>query len=56
MAHVDSPTRVSGRIDLHAEDEVAYWTDTLGISEEELRRTIADVGDDLEAVCERHPL
>ena len=60
MAHthsvLDRPAFAAGRIDLHAEDQVTYWTEALGVSEEELRRTIADVGDDLDAVTERHPL
>jgi hypothetical protein len=55
MAHADAAPHLADRIDLRADEEVHYWTQTLHISEEELRRTIADVGDDVEAVCERHP-
>lgn len=43
------------RIDICNEGHVAYWTECLGISEEQLRRTIAEVGDAVDAVCERHP-
>lgn len=46
---------LNDRIDICHEDDVAYWTDTLGITEEQLRRTIAEVGDTVDAVCERHP-
>lgn len=46
---------LSDRIDICHDAEVSYWTDTLGISEEQLRRTIAEVGDTIDAVCERHP-
>ena len=55
MAHAEA-LHLADRIDLRAEDDVAYWTQTLQISEEELRRTIADVGDAVDAVCERHPI
>ena len=56
MSHVAAPTLHADRIDLTEDGDVAYWTDALGVSEEELRRTVADVGDAVEAVCERHPL
>ena len=56
MSHAEAATLSADRIDLQADDQVAYWTQTLGVSEEELRRTIAEVGDGLDAVTERHPL
>lgn len=57
MSHVAAPIRHrTDRIDLTEDGEVAYWTETLGVSEEELRRTVAEVGDAVEAVCDRHPM
>lgn len=57
MSHYAAPLHdVADRIDITEDRDVAYWTETLGVSEEELRRTVADVGDAVEAVCERHPL
>lgn len=47
--------RMTHRIDICHDADVAYWTDTLGITEEQLRRTIAEVGDTVDAVCECHP-
>jgi hypothetical protein len=38
------------RISLAEEDEVRYWTDTLGVSEEDLRHSVGEVGHSLEAV------
>lgn len=38
------------RINVSEEHEVRYWTDALGVSEEELRRLVAEVGDQAEAV------
>ena len=38
------------RINLNEEHEVRYWTDALGVPEEELRRLVAEVGNSAEAV------
>jgi hypothetical protein len=40
------------RVDLSRPDEVAYWTERLGIDEVELRRAVADVGDETQALRE----
>jgi hypothetical protein len=32
------------RINVHEEHELAYWSDALGISRDELRRLVDDVG------------
>ena len=37
-------------INLTDEQDVQYWTSALGIPEEELRRVVAEVGDNAEAV------
>lgn len=37
-------------IDINAESDVSYWTHTLGISELELRKAVAEVGPDVNAV------
>ena len=57
MSHFAAATRHhADRIDISEDRDVAFWTETLGVSEEELRRTVADVGDAVDAVCERHPM
>jgi hypothetical protein len=38
------------RINLSDEQEVGYWTTALSVEEEELRRLVAEVGDQPEAV------
>jgi hypothetical protein len=38
------------RISLDEEHEVRYWTKTLGVSREELERTVRLVGNSVEAV------
>ena len=52
----DDPKVHSGRdrsrVDLSQPDEVAYWTERLQIDEVELRRAIADVGDQAQALHE----
>ena len=52
----DDPKVHSGRdrsrVDLSQPDEVAYWTERLEIDEVELRRAIADVGDQAQALHE----
>ena len=41
------------RISLEEEHELRYWTGALGISEEELKRVVGDVGNSVEAVRAR---
>jgi len=36
--------RDSSRINVNQEHEVRYWTKTLGVSEDELRRAVGEVG------------
>ena len=38
------------RINVHEDHEVAYWTEALGVSAEELRKPVAAVGPMAEAV------
>ena len=38
------------RISLNEDYEVQYWTKTLGVSREELERTVRSVGDSVDAV------
>lgn len=38
------------RIDLSDEHEVRYWTGALAVPEDELRRLVAEAGDEAEAV------
>jgi hypothetical protein len=38
------------RISLAEEHEVRYWTKTLGVSQEELERTVRSVGNSVDAV------
>ena len=38
------------RVDLSRPDEVAYWTERLEIDEADLRRAVADVGDQAQAL------
>ena len=38
------------RISLDEEHEVRYWTKTLGVSREELERTVRSVGNSVDAV------
>ena len=46
--NVGSPDR--DRINIHENYEVEYWTKTLGISAEELRRAVEAAGTSAEAV------
>jgi hypothetical protein len=50
----DDPNIRSGqdrdRINVNQPHEIAYWTKTLGVSEEELRKAVATAGDRVEAV------
>ena len=39
------------RINLDDKYELAYWSKTLGVSEEQLRAVVARVGDSVEAVA-----
>jgi hypothetical protein len=48
--NVGSPDR--GRINIHENYEVEYWTKTLGISAEELRKAVETAGTSAEAVRE----
>jgi hypothetical protein len=41
------------RIALGQPHEVRYWTETLGVSEDELRKVVEEVGNSAEAVRER---
>jgi hypothetical protein len=43
----------SSRINLNQAYEVGYWTQILGITENELRRIVNEVGNDVEAVKTR---
>lgn len=43
------------RINLCEDSEIAYWTEALSTSEERLRRTVAEVGDRIEDLCEHIP-
>lgn len=38
------------RINLSEQDDIDYWTGALGVPEDELRRLVAEAGDDAEAV------
>lgn len=38
------------RIDLSEQDDIAYWTFALAVPEDELRRLVAEVGDNVETV------
>jgi hypothetical protein len=40
------------RIDLHDRNEVRHWTQSLGVSEEELKRAVAQVGTSAQKVRE----
>ena len=40
------------RIDIHDRYEVRHWTQSLGVSEDELTRAVNQVGTSLEKVCE----
>ena len=40
----------SSRINVHEEHEVKYWTKALGITKEELIKTVEEVGTSAEAV------
>ena len=40
------------RVDLSRPDEVAYWTERLAIDEADLRKALADVGDETQALRE----
>ncbi|ATU67584.1 DUF3606 domain-containing protein [Piscinibacter gummiphilus] len=55
MPHLQNPHPHADHIDVRQDEDVAYWTQTLGVSEEELRRTVAEVGDEVDAVTDRHP-
>lgn len=55
MPHLQNPHPHADHIDVRQDEDVAYWTQTLGVSEEELRRTVAEVGDAVDAVIDRHP-
>ena len=55
MPHLQNPHPHADHIDVRTDDDVAYWTQSLGVSEEELRRTVAEVGDEVDAVTDRHP-
>lgn len=52
----DDPKVHSGldrsRVDLNRPDEVAYWTERLEVDEADLRRAVADVGDQAQALRE----
>ena len=39
-----------GKINLSEDDEIAYWTKELGVTEERLRQLVKDHGDSAEAV------
>lgn len=43
------------RIDVREDRDIAYWTEALSVSEEQLRRTVAEVGDRVADLCERIP-
>ncbi len=43
----------SNRVNLAQPYEVSYWTQTLGLTENELRRIVEDVGTNVEAVKTR---
>jgi hypothetical protein len=45
-----TPLRGESSIDLSAEADVSYWTRTLGITELDLRKAIAEVGPEVIAV------
>jgi len=47
-SNVGSPDR--DRINIHENYEVEYWTKTLGISAEELRKAVETAGTSVEAV------
>ena len=44
-------SRRGNRINLDDKYELAYWSKTLGVSEEQLRAVVARVGDSVEAVA-----
>lgn len=51
----DDPKVHSGpdrRVDLNRPDEVAYWTQRLEVDEADLRRAVAEVGDEAQALRE----
>lgn len=50
MNAVDEQSQGGKDINLNADEEVSYWTRTLGISELDLRKAIAEVGSDANAV------
>ena len=55
--HVADDPKVPGgsdrsRVDLSQPDEVAYWTERLAIDEADLRKAVADVGDETQALRE----
>ena len=55
----DDPKVHSGpdrRVDLNRPDEVAYWTERLEVDEADLRRAVADVGDEAQALREHFGL
>ena len=41
------------RININEDWEVRYWTDTLGVSKDELERLVKEVGVSVQAVRER---
>lgn len=45
-----TPLKAQGSIDLSADADISYWTHTLGISELDLRKAIAEVGTEVSAV------
>ena len=45
-----TPLKGESSIDLNADADVSYWTRTLGITELDLRKAIAEVGPDVIAV------
>ncbi|WP_140635600.1 DUF3606 domain-containing protein [Methylibium rhizosphaerae] len=45
-----APAAAQGSIDLTADANVSYWTQTLGISELDLRKAVAEVGTEVTAV------
>ncbi|WP_084615718.1 DUF3606 domain-containing protein [Solimonas flava] len=44
------PSSESRRIDLQKQDELRYWTQTLGVSEERLKQVVEHIGPSLQAV------
>jgi hypothetical protein len=37
-------------VNIHEQDEIRYWTQTLDVTEEQLRRAVGAVGSDADAI------